>query len=246
MPDIDRRAVLLDRQLDDADRAVDAGAEAARRGDQQVEGGLGAACHRCAASTRLLARGGSRFLWMRDRPVPAYRKGAASPVISPAFSPPRSPCALVLAGCARNGEIDRRSGGITAVRSACPAVGVPAGTGDITLFDPPTSRDATAIDVTAAMTNVRSTCDDAGDRVATDVTFDVLRAARPAPSGARRDAALFHHGGARRQRGGRQAGRPASRSISTPARRARSATAPATRQRRARRRDAARRGPRAA
>ena len=39
--DIDRRAVALERELDDADRAVDAGAEAARRGDQQGEGGLG-------------------------------------------------------------------------------------------------------------------------------------------------------------------------------------------------------------
>ena len=34
--DIDRRAVVLERQLDDPDRAVDAGAEAARRGE--VEG----------------------------------------------------------------------------------------------------------------------------------------------------------------------------------------------------------------
>ena len=33
-------------------------------------------------------------------------------------------------------------GGIYAVRSACPLVGVPAGTGDITLFNPPDSTDA--------------------------------------------------------------------------------------------------------
>ena len=39
--DIDRRAVALERELDDPDRAVDAGAEAARRRDQQGEGGLG-------------------------------------------------------------------------------------------------------------------------------------------------------------------------------------------------------------
>ncbi len=82
--------------------------------------------------------------------------------------------ALVLAGCAaKKGELDE-TGGITAIRSACPVVGVPIGTGDVTLFDPATSRDSTAIDVTATMTNVRSTCnDDVGDQVATNVTFDI-------------------------------------------------------------------------
>lgn len=82
--------------------------------------------------------------------------------------------ALVLSGCAASkGELDE-TGGITAIRSACPTVGVPAGTGDVTLFDPATSRDAGAIDVVAAMTNVRSTCDDSvGDQVATNVTFDI-------------------------------------------------------------------------
>ena len=35
--DIDRRAVPLERQLDDLDRAVDAGAKPARRGDQHVQ-----------------------------------------------------------------------------------------------------------------------------------------------------------------------------------------------------------------
>ncbi|MBB4155018.1 hypothetical protein GGQ80_002935 [Sphingomonas jinjuensis] len=79
---------------------------------------------------------------------------------------------LVLGGCAGKGEIDA-TGGITAVRSACPTVAVPANTGDVTLFDPATSTDASAIDVTAAMTNVRSTCNDAGDQIVTSVTFDV-------------------------------------------------------------------------
>jgi hypothetical protein len=40
VPDIDRRAIFLDRQLDDADRAVDARAEAARGGDEEFEGRL--------------------------------------------------------------------------------------------------------------------------------------------------------------------------------------------------------------
>lgn len=80
--------------------------------------------------------------------------------------------ATALAGCAKTGEIDP-SGGITAVRSACPVVGVPAGTGDVTLFDPPASRDAAAIDVVANMTDVRGTCDDSGTDVVTTVNFEV-------------------------------------------------------------------------
>jgi hypothetical protein len=82
--------------------------------------------------------------------------------------------ALLAGGCAKSGDISVEGGvGITAVRSACPVVGVPAGTGDVTLFDPPTSRDASAIDVTAVMTNVRGTCNDSGAEVASTVTFEV-------------------------------------------------------------------------
>ncbi|WP_404334259.1 hypothetical protein AB2M62_12765 [Sphingomonas sp. MMS12-HWE2-04] len=89
---------------------------------------------------------------------------------------------LVAGGCARTGEI--AEGGITAVRSVCPRVGVPVGTGDLTTFNPADSRDSTAIDVTAVLTNVASTCDDASDQVVTNVTFDVL-ASRPQPGPAR-------------------------------------------------------------
>lgn len=94
--------------------------------------------------------------------------------------------ALLLAGaaCSRTGDIETVGGvGITAVRSACPVVGVPAGTGDITLFDPPASRAAAALDVTATISNVRATCSDSGPEVITGVSFDV-RARR-----ARADAA---------------------------------------------------------
>ncbi|WP_443019798.1 hypothetical protein [Sphingomonas adhaesiva] len=92
---------------------------------------------------------------------------------------------LLIAGCAKSGDIDVSQGvGITAVRTACPTVGVPAGTGDVTLFDPPASRDASAIDVSAAISNVRSTCDDQGSDVVTRVTFDV-RARRTRTDGAR-------------------------------------------------------------
>lgn len=82
--------------------------------------------------------------------------------------------ALVVSGCARTGEIEVDGGvGITAVRTSCPIVGVPAGAGDITLFDPPASRDASAIDVTATITNVRANCGDVGDDVVSTINFDV-------------------------------------------------------------------------
>jgi hypothetical protein len=63
--------------------------------------------------------------------------------------------------------------GITATRSACPAVAIPAATGDITLFNPENSRDSSAIDVVANITHLRSTCDESGDNIVTNVTFDV-------------------------------------------------------------------------
>ncbi|MGU3392169.1 hypothetical protein [Sphingomonas sp. M1A8_2b] len=94
-----------------------------------------------------------------------------------------SAVAILLGGCAGKGEVDA-TGGISAVRSVCPAVAIPAATGDITLFDPATSRDQSAIDVVALMTNVRSTCADATDQVATSITFDI-RARRTRTEGAR-------------------------------------------------------------
>jgi hypothetical protein len=96
---------------------------------------------------------------------------------------------VLLGACgARQGEIDASQGGITAVRSACPQVAVPAGTGDITIFDPPASRDAAAIDVTATVTDLKSTCNDAGEQITTQVTFDVL--ARRTRTDAPRDVVL--------------------------------------------------------
>lgn len=90
--------------------------------------------------------------------------------------------ALALAGCSRRGEIDA-TGGIVAVRSACPAAAIPAFTGDVTLFNPPQSRDAAAIDVVANMTDLRSTCSD-GEQLFTEATFTV-NARRTDASGAR-------------------------------------------------------------
>ena len=93
---------------------------------------------------------------------------------------------LAASGCSRTGEIE--DGGITALRSACPRVAVPAGTGDITSFNPPASRDAKAIDVVATLTNVTSTCDDASETIVTTIGFDVL--ATRAQAGEARDVSL--------------------------------------------------------
>jgi hypothetical protein len=90
---------------------------------------------------------------------------------------------LPLAACASDGEFDE-TGGVKITRSACPAIAIPAYTGDITLFNPPASRDARAIDVTATITNVRSSCTDAGANLQATASFEV-HARRSNASGAR-------------------------------------------------------------
>ncbi|MDB5669666.1 MAG: hypothetical protein JWO25_625 [Alphaproteobacteria bacterium] len=89
---------------------------------------------------------------------------------------------LTLMGCSSEGTLT--SQGVIVNRSACPAVAIPAATGDITLFSPENSRDADAIDVVANITNVRSTCNDVGDNITSNITFDV-QARRRDGSGAR-------------------------------------------------------------
>ncbi len=84
---------------------------------------------------------------------------------------------FALLGCAREGDIFQT--GILTTYTACPAVAIPAPAGDITLFDPPGSRDAAAIDVVASISNLRSTCDKTGQFIVTNATFEV--------SGLRRD-----------------------------------------------------------
>jgi len=78
---------------------------------------------------------------------------------------------LGLLGCAREGDIFQT--GILTTYTACPAVAIPAPAGDVTLFDPATSRDSTAIDVVASISNLRSTCDESGEYIVTSATFDV-------------------------------------------------------------------------
>ena len=86
--------------------------------------------------------------------------------------------AILATACSREGEI--AEGGIYVTRSVCPQVGIPAATGDITLFNPSNRTDAAALDVSAAMTNLRSTCDDTGANVVSTVTFDVVATRRDA------------------------------------------------------------------
>ena len=93
--------------------------------------------------------------------------------------------AAALAGCRSSGDIVVDQGvGIQAFRSACPAVGIPDYTGDITLFRTPGDQSAANVDVVATMTNVRSQCNESGDKVFTQVSFDVL-ARRTDAAGAR-------------------------------------------------------------
>jgi len=87
----------------------------------------------------------------------------------------------LLSGCRHAGDLTSdNGGGVYAVRSTCPITGIPAGTGDVTIFNPADSRDSRAIDVTAAITQLRAFCQDAGNDVVSTITFTVV--------GLRRDA----------------------------------------------------------
>jgi len=95
-----------------------------------------------------------------DRPV-IKAKAAVSALLS-----------LALLGCASDGLITE-TGGVLVTRSACTAVAIPAGTGDVTLFSPENARTADAIDVVATMTKLTSTCDETGEYVVTTANFEV-------------------------------------------------------------------------
>jgi hypothetical protein len=79
---------------------------------------------------------------------------------------------LALAGCSRSGQIVET--GIVTTYSACPPFAIPAPAGDITLFNPADSRDASAIDVVATMTNLRGSCAQNGDRLVTNTSFEIV------------------------------------------------------------------------
>jgi hypothetical protein len=90
-----------------------------------------------------------------------------------------------LAGCAGEGELVLDQGlGITSVLSTCPAVGIPDYTGDITTFLAGDDRSTASLDLSAAITNLRGTCNDSGEQVYSEATFEV-HARRTDVSGAR-------------------------------------------------------------
>lgn len=99
--------------------------------------------------------------------------------------------ALALAACVKNSEITAVGGtvGTEVNRTGCPAVAIPADTGDVTLFNPPASRDARAIDVVATLTELKGTCDTTQSaNLATAATFRVD--ARRSDATAPRDVVL--------------------------------------------------------
>lgn len=93
--------------------------------------------------------------------------------------------ALALLGACRHaGDLtSEKGGGVYAIRSDCPIAGVPAGTGDITLFNPAGSTDSRAIDITATITNVRASCQDTATDVISTTTFTIVGLRRdPGPA----------------------------------------------------------------
>ena len=87
---------------------------------------------------------------------------------------------LILATTACGGRRVIEDGGVYTRRTVCPQVAIPAGTGDVTLFDPAGRTDSAALDVVATITNVRSTCGESSDPIASAATFDVVATRRDA------------------------------------------------------------------
>lgn len=82
--------------------------------------------------------------------------------------------ALALSACANDGQIDINQGvGVTATRTGCPTVAVPEGTGDVTLFSPASSQDASDVDVVATITKLRPSCNSSGERIYSVASFEV-------------------------------------------------------------------------
>lgn len=86
--------------------------------------------------------------------------------------------ALTLSACLKSGDVEDT--GVYTVRSTCPQLGIPAGTGDITLFSPAGRTDAAAIDVVATITNLRGNCSEDSANVVSTATFDVVATRRDA------------------------------------------------------------------
>jgi hypothetical protein len=79
-----------------------------------------------------------------------------------------------LSGCSKKGELVFEEGvGIASVLTLCPAVGIPDYTGDVTTFRDAADTSVASLDVSAAMTNLRTTCNDTSDKIYSEATFTV-------------------------------------------------------------------------
>ena len=90
-----------------------------------------------------------------------------------------------LSACSNTGELVLDQGvGIASVLTLCPAVGIPDYTGDVTTFRPGADRTTASLDVSAAMTNLRSECNDTAEQIYSEASFTV-NARRTDTQGAR-------------------------------------------------------------
>lgn len=79
-----------------------------------------------------------------------------------------------LAACSQKGELVVDQGvGISSVLTVCPAVGIPDYTGDITTFRSAGDKTVGSLDVSAAMTDLRTTCNDSAAQIYSEATFTV-------------------------------------------------------------------------
>lgn len=81
---------------------------------------------------------------------------------------------VAVSACSNEGELVIDQGvGIASVLTLCPSVGIPDYTGDITTFRDPADTTVASLDVSAAMTDLRATCNDTADKVYSEATFTV-------------------------------------------------------------------------
>lgn len=90
------------------------------------------------------------------------------------------PLAMVLAlgACKSSGQLDDL-GGVYSERSLCPQLGIPAGTGDVTMFYPGGTA-ADYLDFTATITNLRAECYESAGQLISVATYDVVAQRRQA------------------------------------------------------------------
>lgn len=80
----------------------------------------------------------------------------------------------VLSACSQKGELVFDQGvGIASVLTLCPSVGIPDYTGDVTTFRAGGDQTAASLDVSAAMTDLRTTCNDSAQQIYSEASFTV-------------------------------------------------------------------------